>query len=154
MMNSVIRAPSHLYTIEKMAEALAPDQSEELLRVVDLTANSRDINELDRMLNNEIIQNLKQLYNLYTERKMGFEEQVRLLSLVPRSWSYEKVIDVFGCSRHAIKVAHRMQDEQQYFLKRDAEPLIRQRADPEKIKHFVNWLVESNTLVSGNRNLF
>ena len=40
-------------------------------------------------------------------------------------------------------------DDQEYMLKREIEPAIRQRADPEKIKHFVNWLVESNTLVSG-----
>ena len=28
--------------------------------------------------------------------------------------------------------------------------LIRQCVDPEKIKHFVNWLVESNTFISGD----
>ena len=55
----------------------------------------------------------------------------------------------FGCSRHAIKTAHCMQDESEYILKSEKEPQIRQHADPNKIKYFVHWLVESNTLVSG-----
>jgi len=133
-----------------MAEALAPDQGEELMRIADLASNNTDIQALDHASNNEMIQNLKELYELYVERRMPFDEQVRLLSMLPRSWSYEKTIDLFGCSRHAIKIAHRMHDDQEYFLKRDSGPSIRQKADPEKIKHFVNWLVESNTLVSGD----
>jgi hypothetical protein len=133
-----------------MAETLAPDQGGELLQVADLASNNRDNRALDQSSNNKMIQNIKQLYHLYVEQKMPFDEQARLLSLLRRSWLYEKIIDIFGCSRHAIKTAHKMHDEQEYFLKRDSEPLIRQRADPEKIKHFVNWLVESNTLVSGN----
>ena len=71
---------------------------------------------------------------------MFFVEQLRLLSLLPRSWSYEKTMELFDCSRHAIKIAHRMYHEQQYLLKRDSEPSIRQQADHEKVKHFVNWL--------------
>ena len=63
-------------------------------------------------------------------------------------------MNFFACSRHAIKIAYRMQDEQEYMLKRDNVPAIRQRADPEQIKHFVNWLVESNTLVSGLYRIF
>ena len=57
---------------------------------------------------------------------MPFIEQVRLLSLIPRSWSYDKITDTFKCSRHAIKTAHRMYDEQEYLLKRDSEPSVRQ----------------------------
>ena len=137
-----------------MAEALAPDQSVALMKVAQLSSNNSDIRELDEGLNNEVIQNIKQIYDLYVKQKMPFTEQVWLLSLMPRSWSYEKMIDVFTCSRHAIKTAHRMHDEQEYMLKRDIEPAIRQRADPEKVKHFVNWLVESNTLVSGQYRIF
>ena len=133
-----------------MAEALAPGQSEELLQVAQLGSNSNDVRTLDQTLNNEIVENLKQVYNLYVEQKMPFIEQVRLLSLLPRSAKYEGIVEVFGCSPHAIKMTHVMHDEQEYMLKRDSEPSIRQRADPEKIKNFVNWLVESNTLVSGD----
>jgi hypothetical protein len=99
-----------------MAEALAPGQSEELLQVAQLGSNSKDVRTFEQTLDNEIVENLKQVYKLYVEQKM----------------------------------AHVMHDEQEYMLKRDSEPSIRQRADPEKIKHFVNWLVESNTLVSGD----
>ena len=56
---------------------------------------------------------------------------------------------IFGCSRHTIKTARLIQDDSEYMLKSEKEPQIRQRADPNKIKHFVSWLVDSNTLVSG-----
>ena len=42
-----------------------------------------------------------------------------------------------------------MQDDNESFLQSEKQSTTRQRADPEKIKHFVSWLVESNTLVSG-----
>ena len=81
---------------------------------------------------------------------MPFIEQVRILSLSPRSWKYEKVMSLFGCTRHAVTAAHQMHDDEEYLLNKDQEPVIRQRAAPEKIKHFISWLVESNTLVSGS----
>ena len=137
-----------------MAEALAPGQSEELLEVAHLASNTRDIRELHETLKNEMIQNIKQIYDLYVKQNTPFIEQVRLLSFISRSWSYEKIIDIFKCSRPAIKTAHRMYDEQEYVLKRDSEPPVRQRADPEKIKHCVNRLVENNTLVSGDYRNF
>ena len=59
-------------------------------------------------------------------------------------------MSIFGCTRHAVKGAHQIYDEEEYILNRDQQPAIRQRADPEKIKHFVSWLVESNTLVLGS----
>ena len=129
-----------------MAEGFAPSQGEELLELTDMVTNNRGIREMDETLNNEVIQIIKQIYNLCVKQNIPFIEQVRLLSLMPRSGSYEKMINF---SRHAIKIAHRMQDEQEYMLKEDNVPAIRQRADPEQVKHFVNRLVESNTLVSG-----
>lgn len=140
----------YVWILEKIAEAYAPGQSEDLVQRYQIASNVEGINVLEQNVTNEMIKNLKQIYDFYVQQKMPFIEQVRLLSMLPRSWNYEKIIEGFGCSRHAIKIAHRMYDEQEYMLKRDDEPSIRQRADPEKIKHFVNWLVESNTLVSGN----
>ena len=58
-------------------------------------------------------------------------------------------MNIFGCYRQAIAAAHRMHDDKEYLLNREEELSIRQRADPVKIKHFVSWLVESSTLVSG-----
>ena len=96
-----------------------------------------------------MIQSLKQIYDVYVKQKMPFIEQIRLLSLLPRSWKYEQSMTMFGCSRHAIAAAHRMRDDEEYLLKKVEETSTRQRADPEKVKHFVSCLVESNTLVSG-----
>lgn len=138
------------WILGKIAEVLATGQAEDLLQISQNQLNMKNPEIFSRTINNEMVQNLKQIYDLYVEWKMPFIEQVRLLSLLARTWSYEKTMEIFSCSRHAIKVAHRMYDDQEYFSKRDEEPAIRQRADPEKIKHFVNWLVESNTLVSGS----
>ena len=68
-----------------MAKALAPGQGDELLELTNMTTNNRGIRELDETLNNEVIQNIKQIYNLYVKQKMPFIEQVRLLSLISRS---------------------------------------------------------------------
>ena len=66
-----------------------------------------------------------------------------------RSWSCEDIMKTFECSRHVIKTAHRMQDENDYALKSEHETSIRQRADPNKIKLFVSWFVDSSTLELG-----
>ena len=76
-------------------------------------------------MNNEMIQNFKRIYDLYVKQKMPFDEQVRLLSLLPRSWQYDKIMNIFGCSRQAIAAAHRMHDDKEYLLNREEEPSIR-----------------------------
>ena len=85
-----------------------------------------------------MIQTLKETYDIYIEQNLPFIEQVRLLSLLPRSWKYEKAMNVFGCSRHAVTAAHRMRDDEAYLFNRDQQSDIRQRADPRKIKHFIS----------------
>ena len=47
-------------------------------------------------------------------------------------------MNILGCTRHAVTAAHQMYDNEEYLLKNDQEPTIRQRADPEKIKHFIS----------------
>jgi hypothetical protein len=126
-----------------------PGQGQELIQIAQLQSQAREEQQLQLSISNEMIQSLKQVYDIYAKQKMPFIEQVRLLSLLPRSWKYEKVMIMFGCTRHAVTAAHQMYDDEKYLLNRDQEPAIRQRVDPEKIKHFVSWLVESNTLVSG-----
>ena len=58
-------------------------------------------------------------------------------------------MNTFGCSGQATTAAHRMHDDKEYLLNREEETTIRKRVDPVKIKHFVSWLVECNTFVSG-----
>ena len=82
------------------------------------------------------------------KEKIPFDEQVRLLSLLPRSRQYDNIMSTFGCSGPAIAAAHQMHDEKEHLLNREKGTPVRKRADPVKIKHFVNWLVECNTLVS------
>ena len=86
---------------------------------------------------------------MYVKEKIPFDEQVRLLSLLPRSWRYDKIMNSFGCSGLAIAAAHRMHDDKEYLLNREEETSIWKRADPVKIQHFVSWLVEYHTLISG-----
>ncbi|CAF5168288.1 unnamed protein product, partial [Rotaria magnacalcarata] len=135
---------------KKVAETLAPGQSEQLLRISQLVTGIENTRIFNETMDNEMVQNLKQIYDAYFEQKMPFIEQIRLLSLLRRSWKYEKIMEIFGSSKHAVKAAHKMHDAQQYIFKQNNEQSIRQRADSEKIKHFVNWLVESSALVSGN----
>ncbi|CAF4064817.1 unnamed protein product [Rotaria magnacalcarata] len=134
---------------KKVAETLAPGQSEQLLRISQLETGIENTRIFNETMDNEMVQNLKQIYDAYVEQKMPFIEQIRLLSLLRRSWKYEKIMEIFGSSKHAVKAAHKMHDAQQYIFKQNTEQSIRQRMDPEKIKHFVNWLVESSALVIG-----
>ena len=72
--------------------------------------------ESSMIINSEIINNLKEIYTLNVERRMPSIEQVKILSLLPHSMSYENVMVTFGCSRHAIKSAHRLQDDNESFV--------------------------------------
>jgi hypothetical protein len=126
--------------LDKVAQTIAPGQSEKLVNISERKLHSKNTQDSD----------LKRVYDVCVQQKTPFTDQVRLLSLLPRSWKYETVTQIFGASRHAIKAAHKMYDDQKYILENDTKPCIRQRADPGMIKHFVSWLVESNTLVSGS----
>jgi hypothetical protein len=134
----------------ELAEALAPGQGEELLRLSEHRLTTNSVEVLNVTINNEMVQNLKQLYDVYVEQKVPLIEKARLLSLLPRNWKYETVMEIFGCSKNAIEAAHHMHDDCDYMLQQDIKPAIREKADPEKVKHFVNWLIESETLVSGS----
>ena len=134
--------------LEKLADTLAPGQDEQLIQMAQVHSHTKDGQESQQVMSNEMIQNLKQTHDLYVKQKMLSDEQFRLLSLLPRSWRYDKIMNTFGCSRQAIAAAHRMHDDKEYLLNREEETFIWKRADPVKIKHFVSWLVEYNTLVS------
>ena len=132
-----------------MAETLGPGQGKELLALAKLDTDTEKHPSTDTCSNKEIVNNLKEIYDAYAVNRMPFVEQVRLLVLLPHLWSYEDIMQTFECSWHVIKTAHRMQDEKDYALKSENETSIRQRAAPNKIKHFVSWLVDSNTLMLG-----
>jgi len=133
-----------------VAEAIAPKQCEKLVHLLDRNASNQSTLISSQLAGDEIVQNLKRLYDAYAEQKMPFIEQVRLLSVLPDWMGYNDIIQIFGVSRHAIKLAHKMSRDRTYFMETVSTSCIRQRADPGMIKHFVNWLVESDTLVSGS----
>lgn len=133
-----------------MAEAIAPNQCEKLIDLSDRSASNQSTLISSQIVGDEIVQNLKRLYDAYAEQKMPFIEQVRLLSVLPDWVKYDDIVQIFGVTRHAIKLAHKMSKNRTYLMETISKPRIRQRADPEMVKHFVNWLVESNTLVSGS----
>ena len=135
--------------LEKLAESLAPGQGEKLIEIAQLHLQSKDDQELQETTNIEMVQTLKRIYDIYVQQQMPFIEQIRLLSLLPRSWKYEKIIATFVCSRNAVAAARRMHDDEEYMLNKVEELSTRQGVDPEKVKHFISWLVESNTLASG-----
>lgn len=124
--------------LEKLAETLMPGQGQELIQTAQLQSQAREEEQFQLSISNEMIQTLKQVYDIYAKQKMPFIEHVRLLSLLPRSWKYEKVMNIFGCTRHAVAAAHQMYDDEKYIINRHQEPAIRQRADHNKIKNFVS----------------
>ena len=125
-----------------------PGQGQELIKIAQLRSQAREEQQLQLSISKKMVQSLKQVYDIYVKWNMLFIDKVRLLSVLSHSWKYEKLISIFGCTRHAVKVAHQMYGDEEYILNRDQESGIRQTAGPEKIIHFVSWFVESNTLVS------
>ena len=108
--------------LEKLAEALARGESQELLKLAHLGTDTVKHQVANAHARDEITHNLKQIYDTYVANNIPFVEQVRLIPLLPRTWSYEDIVKTFGCSRHAIKTAHRMQDDSDYVLKSEKEP--------------------------------
>ncbi|CAF2943431.1 unnamed protein product [Rotaria sp. Silwood2] len=69
----------------KLAESLAPDEGDDLLRMANLSEISTQPNIDMQVENNEMVENIKKIYNLYIAQKMPFAEQVCLLILLPRA---------------------------------------------------------------------
>ncbi|CAF3012691.1 unnamed protein product [Rotaria sp. Silwood2] len=135
--------------IEKLANTLVPGQGQQLIEIAQLQSQTREEQQLQLSITNEMVQSLKKVYDIYVKQNIPFIDQVRILSLLPRPWKCEKVMSIVGCTRHAVKAAHQMYDDEEYILNRDQKSTVRHRADPEEIKHFKSWLVESDALVSG-----
>ena len=139
---------SYATILDKLAESLVLGEGSELVKIAQPDQQSRAQNYDRVAANNEMIDNIKKIYDQYLAQKMSFDEQVHLLSLLPRSWTYEQIMSKFNCSRHAIKIAHKMRDDEDYYFQKEAGSNIRQRVDPGRVRHFITWLVESQLLVS------
>ena len=59
-----------------MAEVLAPGQGDQLLQIFGLDPQINNNEVLDKAIDNDMIKNLKKIYDLYIEQKMPFVEQL------------------------------------------------------------------------------
>ncbi|CAF4362249.1 unnamed protein product, partial [Rotaria sp. Silwood2] len=137
---------------DKLAETLVPGEGDELLRMAKLNQQSFQDDYNQQTHNNEIIENIKKIYNQYKIEKRPFIEQVRLLTLLPSSWTYDQIKLNFNCSQHAIRLAHAMMNDEKHYLMNEESRITRQRADPGRVRHFISWLIDSQLLVSDSIN--
>ena len=135
---------------DKLAETLAPGEDDELLRMAKFNQQPVQDEYNQQTQDSEIIKNLKKIYNQYKIEKRSFIEQVRLLPILPSSWTYDQIRFNFNCSRHVIRLAHAMMNDKKYYLIEEENRITRQRVDPERVRHFISWLIDGQLLVSGN----
>jgi len=55
--------------LEKLAEMLMPDQGEQQIQMAPLQSYVTDDQELQQTINNELVQSLKQISDLYVKQK-------------------------------------------------------------------------------------
>ncbi|CAF1441430.1 unnamed protein product [Rotaria magnacalcarata] len=68
---------------EKLAESVAPWQSNELIELNKLSTGTAKQQVANACINNEIVHNLKEIYNMHVDNNMPFVEQVCLIALLP-----------------------------------------------------------------------
>ena len=66
-----------------MVEALAPWEGKELLELAQLGSRTKKYQVAVAQVNNEIVHNLRQIYDAYIANNMSFMEQVRLIAPLP-----------------------------------------------------------------------
>jgi hypothetical protein len=99
----------------KFAESIAPGQGEMLLQLAHLD----DITERQSInistssyisVDEQYLDYLIKMYQLYEEKNLPFDEQVRVLTLIPQSWKFTSgmIQEKFNCSSHAVKTARRL----------------------------------------------
>ena len=132
---------------------MAPGEDDELLKMEKLTQQSVQDDYNQETQNSEIIENIKKIYKQCQVQKRPFIEQVRLLTLLPRSWTYDRIQLNFNSSRHAIRLAHAMINDETYYFMKEDNRTTRQRVDPQRVRHFISRLVDSQLLVSSKITL-
>ncbi|CAF1458184.1 unnamed protein product [Adineta steineri] len=147
------------------AEGIAPGEGEKLLQLADLEeviCDRRSSNVLissNSPIDEQHLAYLVKMYHSYEERNLPFNEQVRVLTLIPKSWKLSSpfIEEKFNCSNYAVKTARQLSDITDLPLHIEKKsPNIRQYLNPEKIDYFLSWIIESNLLVSipwGSTNL-
>lgn len=62
------------------------------------------------IIDQQYLEYLIKMYKSYDENNLPFNEQVRVLTLIPKSWnlSITNIQKEFNCSRHAVKISRRL----------------------------------------------
>ena len=58
---------------------LVPGQGQELIEIAQLRLQAREEQQLQLCITNEIVQSLKQVYDIYVKQNMPLIDQVRIL---------------------------------------------------------------------------
>ncbi|CAF1305788.1 unnamed protein product, partial [Didymodactylos carnosus] len=146
------------------AESIAPGQGKKLLQLAHLNnlAERPSLNvstSSNTSIDEQYLSYLIQMYQAYEEKNLPFNEQVRVLSLIPKSWKLtsKMIEEKFNCTSYAVKTARRLYNMTDIPLHIEEKiPKSRQRLDPRKIDYFISWITQSDLLISipwGNTNL-
>ena len=98
-----------------VVEGIAPGQGEMLLQLAQLDnlAEQQSVNvstSFNASIGEQYLSYLVQMYQSYVEKILPFNEQVRVLSLIPKSWKLtsERIEEKFNCTSYAVKTARRL----------------------------------------------
>ncbi|CAF1452991.1 unnamed protein product [Rotaria sordida] len=123
---------------EEYAEAIAPTQGHKLIRLAE-ESNKRAKVSYEEETESNIVEQLRLMYQAFVTHRVPFREQVQLLSLLPSSWSIEKIMFDFNCSSHAVKLAKKIRKNSDYTIEYEPDGVQhRQRRDPSVTKHFIS----------------
>lgn len=96
---------------------IAPGQAQRLIEMADLqditerrsSINSKSSNEL---IDEQYLQYLIHMYRSCKEKNFSYNEQVRVLTLIPESWKLtsENIQEKFLCTSHAVKAARTLRN--------------------------------------------
>lgn len=103
------------FVASNFAETMAPGQGEKLLNLAKLDDISRrrfsvNAKAVDSTIDVVHLEYLIRMYKAYEEKNLPFNEQVRVLTLIPDSWQItsQMIEEKFNCSKHAVKTARRL----------------------------------------------
>ena len=95
-----------------MAHGIAPGQEDRLIAIADLQQITERRSSTNSKLSNDVIDDeyLNRLVHMYRsckEKNFSYNEQVRVLTLIPESWKLtsEMIQEKFDCTSHAVKTA-------------------------------------------------
>ncbi|CAF1474480.1 unnamed protein product, partial [Rotaria sordida] len=139
-----------------LAKGIAPGQDKLLLQLAnlhDVTERRPSINSIssDTLVDEQYLNYLIKMYESCKEKKFSYNEQVRILTLIPESWNFtnETIQEKFNCTIHAVKTARKLRKITDTPLHIDQKVLkIRQRIDSSKLDYFISWIIHSQLLIS------